>query len=56
MPSSLSSLAKNLFKIIHKAECNCRHDNEKCEKCKIKYKDCESYIKYANAKDDLLND
>ena len=27
---------------------------KKCEKCKIKYKDCECYLEYTNTKGGLL--
>ena len=30
------------------------HDNKKCEKCKIKYKDCECHLEYTNANDNLV--
>ena len=35
MSSSLSNIAENLFKEIHLIKCKYRHDNNKCEKCKI---------------------
>ena len=54
MASSISNLADNLAEGIHKIKCKYRHDNNKCEECGIKYKDCECYLQYTNIKDDLL--
>ena len=44
MASSLSNLADNLTQGIHKIKCKYRHDNKKCEKSRIKYKDCEDHL------------
>ena len=51
MASSLSNLLDNLAERSHKIKCKYGHDNEKFEKCGIKYRDCECCLKYAN--DDL---
>ena len=53
MASSSLDLVDNLANGIHKIKCKYRHDNKKCEKCEIKFKDCECYLEYANVKDDL---
>ena len=44
MASLLSNLADNLTQGIHKIKCKYRHDNKKCEKSRIKYKDCEGHL------------
>ena len=54
MASSLSSLVNNLSEGIHKIKCKYGHDNKKCEKIRIKYKNCECFLKYANFKDDSI--
>ena len=41
MASSLSNLVNNLAERIHKIKSKYEHDNRKCEKCGIKYKDLE---------------
>ena len=50
MASSLSNLADNLAERILKIKCKYRHDNKKCEKCGIKYKDCEYYLENKSVK------
>ena len=40
MVSSLSNLVDNLLEGIYKIKYKLEHDNEKYEKCRIKYKDC----------------
>ena len=44
MASSLSNLVNNLAEKIHKIKCKYGDDN-KCEKCGIKYKDCKLKIR-----------
>ena len=50
MKSSSSNLVDNLAKGI---ECKYGQDNQKCETCRLKYKDCECCLEYRNFKDDL---
>lgn len=54
MASSLSNLAGNFAKKIHKVKCKYRHDNNKCETYGIKYKDWECCVEYTKVKDDLI--
>ena len=51
---SLSNLANNLFKGIHKIQCRYGYDDKKCETCRIKYKYGDCLLEYTNFKDDLL--
>ena len=48
-----TSLANNLSEGIHKIKCKYKHNNKKCESCKIKYKYRDCYLEYTNLKDDL---
>ena len=50
MVSSLSNLVNNLAARIHKFKFKYGHDNEKCETCGIKYKDCECCFEYTRVK------
>ena len=54
MIRTFSSLVNNLAKGIHETKSKYGHDSKKCETCRIKYKDCEYCIEYANVKDDLI--
>ena len=54
MASSLSNLVNNLSEGIHRIKCKYGHDDEKCEKCGIKYKYCDCVLEYPNFKDDLI--
>ena len=59
MASSLSNLVDNFSGMIHEIKCKYRHDNKKCGKCGIKYKNCECYLentilKYTNVKGYLM--
>ena len=40
MESLLSNLVDNLAEKIHKIKCKHGHNNETCESCRIKHKDC----------------
>ena len=53
MTSSLSNLINYFAEGIHSIECKCGHDDKKCEKCGIKYKNCECFLEYTNFKDNL---
>ena len=54
MGCSLSNLVNNLSEGIHRIKCKCRHDNRKCELCRIKCKYCDCFVEYANITDDLI--
>ena len=54
MASSLSNLVDNLTEAIHKIKFKYRHDNKKCEKYRIKYKDCECYLEYTRVTDNFI--
>ena len=54
MASSLSNLVNNLSEGIHKIKCNYRHNDKKCETCRIKYKYCKCFLEYMTFKDDLI--
>ena len=54
MASSLLNLDNNFIEGTHKIKCKYRHDDKKCETCRIKYKYCESFLEYINFKDDLM--
>ena len=41
-----------IFWRIHKIECKHRHEDKKCETCKIKY--CNYFIECTNVNDDLI--
>ena len=46
MASSLSNLVKNLSEVIHRTKCKFRHDDKKCETCRIKHKCCDCFFEY----------
>ena len=50
MASSLSNLADNLAEGIHEIRFKYGYDDEKCESCGIKYKDCDCCFEYTNVK------
>ena len=52
--SSLSNLVSTFSQGIHRIKCKFAHDDMKCETCGNKYKYCDSFLKYANFKDDLI--
>ena len=54
MATSLSNLANNLSKGIHKIKCKYRHDHKNCETCRIKYKYCNYFLEYMNFKNNLI--
>ena len=54
MACSLSDLINNLGERIHIIKCEYGYDNEKCETCGIKYKNCECSLQYAKLKDNLI--
>ena len=53
MASSLSNLLNKFSEGIHKIKCIFRHNNQKCETCKIKYKFSGYFLEYTNLKDQL---
>ena len=54
MASSSSNLANNLSEGIHRIKCKLGHDEKKYEACRIKCKNCDCFLEYANFKDDLI--
>ena len=54
MASSLSNLFNNLSEGIHRIKCKFRHNDEKCETSRIKYKYCNCFLEYTKFKDDLI--
>ena len=54
MASSLSNLASNLAKGIHKIKCKSGHNNDKFETHEFKYKHCECHLEYINFKCNLI--
>ena len=54
MTRSLSNLVNYLAEGIHKFKCKYKHDNKKCEICVIKYKDYDSFLKYTDFKNNLI--
>ena len=54
MASSLSNLVDNLSEGLHRIKCKLEHYDKICETCGIKYKYCDSFLKYTNFKDDLI--
>ena len=54
MARSLSNLVDNLSERIHKIKCKFGHDDEKSERCGIKYKYCDCFLEYTNFEDDLI--
>ena len=54
MSTSLSNLVNNHAGGIHKTKCKNAHDDKKCETCRIKYKDCDSFPEYTNFKDNFI--
>ena len=54
MASSLSNFVNIFSEGIHRIKCKFEHDNKKCEKCEIKHKYCDCFLKYTNFKDDLI--
>ena len=54
MASSLLNLLNNLFEGLYRIKCKLKHDDKKCETCRIKYKYCDCFLEYTNFKDDLI--
>ena len=54
MASSLSNLVINLSEGTRKTKCKYRHDDKKCETCRIKYKYCNCFLEYTNFTDDFI--
>ena len=44
MASLLSNLVNNLAEGTHTIKCNYGYDSNKCETCRVKYKDYESAV------------
>ena len=54
MASSLLNLVNNLSEGINRIKRKCKHDNKKCETCRIKYKYCDCFLKYTNFRHDFI--
>ena len=54
MASSLSNLINNLFEGIHKINCKFGRKDNKCETCRIKFRNCDCFLEYTNFKDDFI--
>ena len=52
--SSTSNLVSNLSGGIHRIKCKYKHDDKKCETCKIKCKYCNCFLEYTNFRDNLV--
>ena len=46
MASSLSNRVNNLSEEIHEVKCRYGHGKKKCERCGIRYKNCECFLEY----------
>ena len=46
MTISLSNLVNNLSEEIHKIRCIYGHDNKKCARCGLKYKNYNCFLQY----------
>ena len=54
MASLLSNLVNNLAEGTHTIKCNYGYDSNKCETCRVKYKDYECCHEYTKVKDVLI--
>ena len=54
MASSSSNPVNNISEGIHRIKCKYRHDDQKCETCRIKCKYCNYFL--TNLKDDSIVD
>ena len=54
MGSSFSDLVNNLSEGINKIQCKYRHDDKKCETCRIKYKYCNCFLACTISKGNLI--
>ena len=54
MANSLLNLLNNLFERLHRIKCKFKHDDKKCETCRIKYKYYDCFLEYTNFKDVLI--
>ena len=54
MATSLSNLANNLSEGIDRVKCKFRHNDKKCETCRIRYKYCVCFFEQTNFKYDLI--
>ena len=54
MASSSSNPVNNISEGIHRIKCKYRHDDQKCETCRIKCKYCNYFL--TNLKDDSIED
>ena len=54
MASSLSTPVNNLSERIQRIKIKCEHDDKKCETCGTTYEVYDSFLKYKNFRDDLM--
>ena len=54
MANSLPSLVKSLSEGIQRVKFKYRHDDRKCQTCRIKYRHYDCFFEYAKIKDDLI--
>ena len=50
MTSSLSNPVNNVAERIHQIKYKYKHDDKKCETCRIKYKFFDCFLEYKNLK------
>ena len=54
MTIPLTNFANSLAEATQKIKCYYMHDNIKCKKFRVTYKDCESCLEYKNVRYDLI--
>ena len=54
MAISLSNFVNNLSEGVYKIKRKYRHDDKKCETCRITYKLCDCFLEYTNFIDDFI--
>lgn len=54
MTIPLTNSANSLAEATQKIKCYYMHDNIKCKKFRVTYKDCESCLEYKNVRYDLI--
>ena len=54
MAKSVTNLVNNLSEEIHKIKWKYRHDDKKCETCRINYNYCNCFLEYTNLSDSLM--
>ena len=54
MAISLSNFVNNLSEGVYKIRRKYRHNDKKCETCRITYKLCDCFLEYTNFIDDFI--